>query len=94
MKPDSRGVGNSRAPRPANAAQPGSETVHRRVGSLANKRVEFVGVRVVEEVLHIAFQGDPGERFLDPFHDEHEDHQQNRKCDHDEYGHGVVIVPQ
>src|SRR3954465_9954388 len=77
------------APQPAQT-EPGLEPRQRRVGAFADECVQFVGVRVVEELLDVALLGDLGQRLLHPSHQHDEAEQDERKEDEREPDHGVV----
>src|SRR3954447_5910575 len=70
--------------------EPGLEPRQRRVGALADERVQLVGVGVVEELLDVALLGDLGQRLLHPSHQHDEAEQDERKEDEREPDHGVV----
>jgi endonuclease-3 len=48
---------------------------------------------VVEELLDVAFDGDPGQRLLDPFHTQHEKHEQDGEEQDQESNHDVHSLP-
>src|SRR3954467_3508554 len=74
-------------------AEPGLEPRQGRVGAFADERVEFVGVRVVEELLDVSFLRDLGQRLLDASHEHDEAQEDERKQQQCEPDHDVSILP-